>query len=171
MQPKSRRAITTASIRLSRPELLRSSVSRVGYRIANGEAARLAEMARVRSTVQTGGRAIDFAHRRSRAPLAALVPGPGGGSGRLCVDHGLVDQILTHSSIRLSLGESDCLVRANRESAPTRQGNPFGFPRSVTSPAHRKCAHTVTKRRSAPRITTLAVPRPTNLWESDFPGV
>jgi hypothetical protein len=30
---------------LSRPELLRSSESRVGYRIANGEAARLAEMA------------------------------------------------------------------------------------------------------------------------------
>jgi hypothetical protein len=31
MQPKSRRAITTASIRLSRPELLRSSESRVGF--------------------------------------------------------------------------------------------------------------------------------------------
>jgi hypothetical protein len=30
---------------LSRPELLRSSESRVGSRIANGEAARLAEMA------------------------------------------------------------------------------------------------------------------------------
>src|SRR5215510_2636017 len=45
MQPKSRRTITTASARLSRPELLRSSESRVGDRIANGEAARLAEMA------------------------------------------------------------------------------------------------------------------------------
>jgi hypothetical protein len=45
MQPKSRRTITAASVRLSRPELLRSSESRVDYPIGNGEAARLAEMA------------------------------------------------------------------------------------------------------------------------------
>src|SRR5215831_6997763 len=45
MQPKSRRTITTASVRLSPPELLRSSESRVGSRVANGEATRLAERA------------------------------------------------------------------------------------------------------------------------------
>jgi hypothetical protein len=45
MQPKSRRTITTASVRSSRQELLRRSESRVGDRIANGEAAQLAEIA------------------------------------------------------------------------------------------------------------------------------
>jgi hypothetical protein len=45
-----------ASIRLSRPELLRSSESRVGYRIVNGEAERLAEMASF-----DHGRGRDFA--------------------------------------------------------------------------------------------------------------
>jgi hypothetical protein len=45
MQPRSRRNITTASVRLNRSELLRSSESRVDYRIVHGEAARVVEMA------------------------------------------------------------------------------------------------------------------------------
>jgi hypothetical protein len=45
--------------------------------------------ARLRSTVQAGGRAIELARRCRGAPLAALVPGQGSGSNRLCVGHWL----------------------------------------------------------------------------------
>jgi hypothetical protein len=45
--------------------------------------------ARVRSTIQAGGGAIKLARRCRIAPLAALVPGQGGGSNRLCVGHWL----------------------------------------------------------------------------------
>ena len=41
--------------------------------------------ARLRSTVQAGGGAIELARRCRGAPLAALVPGQGGGSKRLCI--------------------------------------------------------------------------------------
>ena len=45
--------------------------------------------ARLRSTIQTGGGATELARRCRGAPLAALVPGQGGGSNRLCVGHWL----------------------------------------------------------------------------------
>ncbi len=45
--------------------------------------------ARLRPTVQAGGGATELARRCGGAPLAALVPGQGGGSNRLCVGHWL----------------------------------------------------------------------------------
>jgi hypothetical protein len=58
--------------------------------------------ARLRSTFQAGGGAIEFGHRCSGALLAALVPGQGGGSSRFCIDHCLDVQSLTHNSITLA---------------------------------------------------------------------
>jgi hypothetical protein len=43
--------------------------------------------ARLRSTVQAGGGAIELARRCRSALFAALVPGQGSGSNRLCVGH------------------------------------------------------------------------------------
>ena len=45
--------------------------------------------ARLRSTLQAGGGATELARRCRSTPLAALVPGQGGGSNRLCVGHWL----------------------------------------------------------------------------------
>jgi hypothetical protein len=45
--------------------------------------------ARVRSTIQAGGGAIELARRCRGAPFAAPVPRQGGGSNHLCVTHWL----------------------------------------------------------------------------------
>jgi hypothetical protein len=45
--------------------------------------------ARLRSTIQAGGGPIELTRRCRGTPLAALVPGQGGRSNRLCVGHWL----------------------------------------------------------------------------------
>ncbi len=65
---------------------------------------RLAEV-RETSNIQAGGGPIELARRCRGPPLAALVPGQGGGSNRLCVGHWLDTEPSTDISITLSLEE------------------------------------------------------------------
>jgi hypothetical protein len=97
--------------------------------------------ARVRPTVQAGGGATEFAHRRSRTPLATLVPGQGGGSNRFCVDQCLDAQTLTHISITLSLRECGGRVCPSTLPASTRQNAPFNFRTSQALAPAIGCVH------------------------------
>ena len=92
--------------------------------------------ARLRSIVQASGGAIRLARRCRRSPLAALVPGQGGGSSRICIGHQLDIGPSKDTSIRLPLKESDRLARSTHCPVPSRQGEPFNL---VTSSDH---AHT-----------------------------
>jgi hypothetical protein len=115
-------------------------------------------------------RAIERARGCRSAPLAALVPGQGGGSKRLCVDHRNDAQPKTHISITLSLGESDRLMRGNRCAAPSRQDEPFNL-RTRTDHAHTSAVPTgcVSEHLSGPRVDALANCLSTSLWVSEFP--
>ncbi len=75
-------------------------------------------------------RRMSFVLCRS-ALLAALVPGPDGGSNRRCVGHWLDAEPSTDISITLSLEERGRLARSTRCPAPSRQGEPFNFSRQV----------------------------------------
>ena len=66
------------------PDHLAPIMERLGVNRSNG-----LETARLRSTVQAGCGAIELARRCRSEPFAALVPGQGGGSNRLCVGHWL----------------------------------------------------------------------------------
>jgi hypothetical protein len=66
------------------PDHLAPIMERLGVNRSNG-----LETARLRSTVQAGGGAIELARRCRSAPFAALVPAQGGGSNGLCEAHWL----------------------------------------------------------------------------------
>ena len=93
--------------------------------------------ARLRSTVQAGGGAIKLARRCRSAPLAALVPGQGGGSNRLCIGHRLDAEPSTDISVRLPLEELGRLARSTRCPAPFRQGGPLNFSRQLITHTRR----------------------------------
>jgi hypothetical protein len=67
------------------PDHLAPIMGRLGLNRSNWGGNR----ARLRSTVQAGGGAIELARRCRGAPLTALVPGQGGGSNCLCVGYWL----------------------------------------------------------------------------------
>src|ERR1017187_5587455 len=62
-------------------------------------------------TIQAGGGPIELARRCRGTPLAALVPGQGGRSNRLCVGHWLDTEPETDISMTLSLEERGRLLR------------------------------------------------------------
>jgi hypothetical protein len=88
--------------------------------------------ARLRPTIQAGGRAIGLARRCRGAPLAALAPGQKCGSIRLCVGHWLdAEPCKTDTSITLSLNRRGRLARSTCCSTPSRQREPLNFARQV----------------------------------------
>jgi hypothetical protein len=93
--------------------------------------------ARLRSTLQAGGGAIEFARRCCRAPLAALVPGQGGGSSRLYVGHWLETEPQTDISISFSLEERGRLARLTRCPAPCRADEAFYISRQAVTHTRR----------------------------------
>ncbi len=72
-------------------------------------------------TDQAGGGPIELTRRCRGTPLAALVPGQGGRSNRLCVGHWLDTESQTDISMTLSLEERGRLARSPRCHAPCRQ--------------------------------------------------
>ena len=90
---------------------------------------------------QAAGRSGSLVDAAGR--VAALVPGQGGGSSRLCIGHQLDIEPSKDTSIRLPLEESGRLPHSTHCLVPSRQGEPFDL---VTSSDH---AHTtVVLRRS-----------------------
>jgi hypothetical protein len=94
--------------------------------------------ARLRPTIQAGGWATELARRWRSTPLAALVPGQGCGSNRICVGHSR-RRAATGISITLSLKGRGHLARSTCCPAPSRhrQGERFDVSRQVIAQTRR----------------------------------
>ena len=104
------------------PDQLASIIERLGLNQSNWV-----------ETVRGFGRLVKPATARSGSLVdaAALVPGQGGGSSRLCIGHQLDIEPSKDTSIRLPLEESDRLARSTHCLVPSRQGEPSNFSRQM----------------------------------------